>query len=96
MIFRNWYDLLTVHFIHASKHIITGETDFLRYAGFLQTFGRNSARLIHVCEIFGLSQLIKEEFLADVELIQWNDISLLSHPNEMWQFREESVSDLYR
>ena len=29
---------------------------------------------------------IKEEFLADVELIQWDDISLLSHPNEMWQF----------
>ena len=28
----------------------------------------------------------KEEFLADVELIQWDDISLLSHPNDMWEF----------
>ena len=27
-----------------------------------------------------------EEFLADVELIQWDDISLFSHPNEMWEF----------
>ena len=26
-----------------------------------------------------------EEFLADVELIQWDDISLLSHPNDMWE-----------
>ena len=28
----------------------------------------------------------QEEFLADVELIQWDDISLFSHPNEMWEF----------
>ena len=28
----------------------------------------------------------KEAFLADVELIQWDNISLFSHPNEMWEF----------
>ena len=28
----------------------------------------------------------QEEFLADVELIQWDDINLFSHPNEMWEF----------
>ena len=28
----------------------------------------------------------EEEFLAEVELIQWDDISLFSHPNEMWEF----------
>ena len=28
----------------------------------------------------------QEEFLADLELIQWDDISLFSHPNEMWEF----------
>ena len=28
----------------------------------------------------------EEEFLADVALIQWDDISLFSHPNEMWEF----------
>ena len=28
----------------------------------------------------------EEEFLADVELIQWDDISLFSHTNEMWEF----------
>ena len=28
----------------------------------------------------------EEEFLADVELIQWDDISLFSHPNEMREF----------
>ena len=28
----------------------------------------------------------KEAFLADVELIQWDDISLFSNPNEMWEF----------
>ena len=27
-----------------------------------------------------------EEFLADIELTQWNDISLFSRPNEMWEF----------
>jgi len=28
----------------------------------------------------------KKEFLADVELTQWDDISLFSHPNQMWEF----------
>ena len=28
----------------------------------------------------------QEEFLADVELIQWDDINLFSDPNEMWEF----------
>ena len=28
----------------------------------------------------------QEEFPADVELIQWDDINLFSHPNEMWEF----------
>ena len=28
----------------------------------------------------------KEAFIVDVVLIQWDDISLFSHPNEMWEF----------
>ena len=33
-----------------------------------------------------LKNFNEEEFLADVELIQWDDISLFSRPNEMWEF----------
>ena len=33
-----------------------------------------------------LKNFNEEEFLADVELIQWDDISPFSHPNEMWEF----------
>ena len=28
----------------------------------------------------------KEAFLADIELIQWDNITLFSHPNKMWEF----------
>ena len=37
-----------------------------------------------------------EEFLAEVKLIQWDDISLFSHPQRNVGVLEESVSDLYR
>ena len=33
-----------------------------------------------------LKNFHEKEFLADVELIQWDDITLFSHANEMWEF----------
>ena len=43
-------------------------------------------RCVKIISTRNFKNFNKEAFLADVELIQWSDISLFFHPNEMWEF----------